>query len=175
MRDACHRLPRLCWAMLSVVIALLLGHPASHAQSAEPATPVPEIEAHVYQGCHGGMVRELCPRPADSLRPKLAVDPDTAVIVPGSRDFLEPNFPNPFGQFGRQTDIAYSLSAESTVELKIYDFFYNEVVTLVDGVVQQAGRHVIPFDPPPTMPSGMYFYQLKTPRYRELRRMIYIR
>jgi hypothetical protein len=163
--------------MLSVVIALLLfGHSSSRAQRAEPISPAPEIGApDLYRGCHGGTLREICSMPLDSLQPKLAVDPDTAVILPGSRDFLEPNFPNPFGQFGRQTDIAYSLSAEAPVELKIYDFFYNEVMTLVDGDVQPAGRHVVPFDPPPTMPTGMYFYELKTPRYRELRRMMYIR
>jgi hypothetical protein len=95
-------------------------------------------------------------------------------VRPGSRDFLEPNAPNPFGVFNRETKIGFTIAEEGHVRLRVYDFFYNEVVTLVDSTMLP-GRTVVRFIPPPTMPSGMYFYELKTSRVRELRRMLYIK
>ncbi len=103
---------------------------------------------------------------------RLAMQVDT--VRPGPRDFLEPNAPNPFGLFSSTTLIGFSISQPSRVELRVYDFFYNEVVTLVDTDLLP-GRHEIRFDPPPTMPSGMYFYELKTSQFRDLRRMVYIK
>ncbi|MEP7220999.1 MAG: hypothetical protein ABI876_18885 [Bacteroidota bacterium] len=58
--------------------------------------------------------------------------------------------------------------------LRIHDFFYNQVVTLVD-MNQTKGRHVVSFRPSPTLSSGMYIYELKTNHIHELRRMLYIR
>ncbi len=168
---------RWCWMLLPAVIALPLAvFPAAAQQSDRLPPGSPVLNELDHGDSHRGLLRELSGVPtADSLAPKLAVDPDTVVISPGGRDYLEPNAPNPFGDPRSETEIAYSLAEESPVELRIYDFFYNEVATLVDGVVQPAGRYIVPFDPPPTMPSGMYFYELKTSRYRELRRMIYVK
>ena len=101
-------------------------------------------------------------------------DSDTVKIGPGERTFLEPNFPNPFKV---ATTIAYSLSQESQVELRVYDFDFVEVVTLVDAI-QPAGRYRVLFDPaqlPLRAPSGMYFYELRTNLGIEQRRMIYMK
>ncbi len=99
---------------------------------------------------------------------------DTTRIVPGTRDFLEPNAPNPFGIVNKTTKLAFTIGEMSRVQLRIYDFFYNEIVTIFDQEMAP-GRHEVQFTPPPTMPSGMYFYELKTDRFRDLRRMIYIK
>jgi|GEM_PF-1918067 len=168
---------RWCWMLLPAMILLPFAILPAAAQQSDPPPPGRPVLHELDRGdAHRGPLRELSGVPtADSLATKLAVDPDTVVISPGARDYLEPNAPNPFGDPRSETEIAYSLAEESPVELRIYDFFYNEVATLVDGVVQPAGRHVVPFDPPATMPSGMYFYELRTSRYRELRRMIYVK
>ena len=101
-------------------------------------------------------------------------DSDTVKINPGQRTFLEPNFPNPFNV---ATTIAYSLAEPTRVELRVYDFDFVEVALLVDED-QQPGRYRVLFDPnllPLRAASGMYFYELKTNRGVELKRMLYIK
>jgi photosystem II stability/assembly factor-like uncharacterized protein len=56
-----------------------------------------------------------------------------------SRFELFPNFPNPFNG---ETRIAYVLSDEEYIDLRIFDITGKEVITLVDGV-QEAGRHSV--------------------------------
>jgi hypothetical protein len=92
-------------------------------------------------------------------------------IVPGSRTFLEPNAPNPFPG---STTIGYSLAEDGPVLLKVYDFFYREIETLVDANQTAGKRYVVTFIPR-GLPSGMYFYELRTNRGRELKRMIYMK
>lgn len=103
-----------------------------------------------------------------------AMQGDPVTITKGKRDFLEPNRPNPFGITKSFTEIAYAIGEDSHVRLTVYDFFFDKVVTLVDAD-KNAGRYVVPFNPPATMPSGMYFYELVTGRTRELRRMMYVK
>ncbi len=98
---------------------------------------------------------------------------DTSVVKPGTRDFLEPNRPNPLGS-ERGTTFWFSIAEAGPVRLRIYDFFYNPVMTLIDQEMT-TGRWNYSFNPPASMPSGMYFYELKTDRYYEIRRMMYIK
>lgn len=99
-------------------------------------------------------------------------DTDSIDILPGERTFLEPNFPNPFSV---ATTIAYSIAEQTRVELRVYDFDFVEVALLVDED-QQPGRYRVLFDPfmlPLRAPSGMYFFELRTSRGIEQRRMLY--
>jgi hypothetical protein len=57
-----------------------------------------------------------------------SISGDSIGIQPGLQTFLEPNRPNPFSG---STDIFYPIGSETQVVLKVYDFFYHEVVTLV--------------------------------------------
>jgi hypothetical protein len=101
-------------------------------------------------------------------------DSDSVDISPGTRTFLEPNFPNPFPV---TTTIAYSIAEDTRVQLKVYDFDYVEVATLVDAD-QLKGRHVVIFDTRELdlrVASGVYFYELKTKQGIEQRRMIYMK
>lgn len=104
---------------------------------------------------------------------KHALQIDSVIVKPGTRDFLEPNQPNPLGS-ARGTTFWFSISANGPVRLRIYDFFYNPVVTLIDEDMT-SGRWHYSFTPPASMPSGIYFYELKTDRYYEIRRMMYIK
>jgi len=95
-------------------------------------------------------------------------------IGPGQRDYLEPNAPNPFGSQATTTRIGYSISREVRVVLKVYDALYEEIMTVVDEI-QPVGYHIAVFSAPSSLPSGVYFYELRAGDYYEIRRMLYVR
>ncbi|MBN2011676.1 T9SS type A sorting domain-containing protein, partial [candidate division KSB1 bacterium] len=70
---------------------------------------------------------------------------------------LRQNYPNPFNP---ETNISYALTQSGKVRLSVYDVVGREVAVLVDGV-QSAGNHSVVFSGA-NLPSGIYFYQLKT-------------
>ncbi len=70
---------------------------------------------------------------------------------------LAPNYPNPFNP---STNIGFSLAQAERVELTVY----NQLGMLVQKLLQEyrsAGTHTIVFDAA-NLPSGLYFYKLKT-------------
>ena len=93
------------------------------------------------------------------------------VISSGTvNDFkLSKNYPNPFNP---STKIKYSISKLSFVTLKIYDVLGNEVITLVNKE-KSAGSYEVEFSAT-NLPSGVYFYQLKTGSYIETKKMLLI-
>lgn len=97
---------------------------------------------------------------------------DSVVITPGQSLFLEPNVPNPFD---RETVIAYTLDRDTKVILRIYDAFYNDVLTLVDEDSQPPGRYTVTFTPAGEYATAMYFYSLTTSAGTETRRMLLLR
>ena len=70
---------------------------------------------------------------------------------------LEQNYPNPFNP---STMIRYQLKQSGAVSLKIYDILGREIETLVNGW-QSPGWYEATFGAS-SLPSGMYFYQLRT-------------
>ena len=85
---------------------------------------------------------------------------------------LEQNYPNPFNP---GTMIKYSIpskvkSERSNVVLKVYDILGNEVVTLVNEA-KPAGSYEVEFNAS-KLPSGVYFYQLKTGEFVQTRKMV---
>lgn len=177
IRHGRHAVARaLLGAAMCAVLALAAQ--AVHAQS--PAGPMPHEGAGLSGtfpgiGAPATFLESAAASAANAPSlPVMAAQGDPVVINPGARDFLEPNRPNPFGSVSRSTQISYAIAGETRVELHIYDFFYRRIITLVDAV-QLPGRYTVAFDPPPTLPSGMYFYEMKTSRSRELRRMMYIK
>ena len=70
---------------------------------------------------------------------------------------LAPNYPNPFNP---STNIGFTLAQTERVELTVY----NQLGMPVQELLQEyrdAGTHTILFDAA-NLPSGLYFYQLKT-------------
>ena len=67
------------------------------------------------------------------------------------------NYPNPFNP---STILSYQIPSSGHISLKIYDILGKEIKTLVNQK-QQAGNYEISFDAK-NLPSGVYFYQLKT-------------
>jgi hypothetical protein len=70
------------------------------------------------------------------------------------------NYPNPFNP---TTAISYQLSANSRVQLRVYDVSGSLVATLVDGW-REAGQHEVAFDGS-SMASGIYLYNLQAEDY----------
>jgi hypothetical protein len=83
---------------------------------------------------------------------------------------LNQNYPNPFNP---STTISYQIPVTSRVSLKVYDIIGNEVAALVNEV-KPAGKYETTFNAA-DLPSGIYFYQLKTNGYNKVRKMILLR
>ena len=84
--------------------------------------------------------------------------------------FLYQNSPNPFNS---TTKIIYKLNSKSDVILSVFDINGKRIKILVD-IIQQAGKYEMMFDAA-GLPSGIYFYQLRTDNYQETKKMILIK
>jgi len=80
---------------------------------------------------------------------------------------LSQNYPNPFNP---TTNIGYTIPDPSYVEIKVYDVLGNEIETLVDEH-KDKGIYQLTFNQN-NLPSGIYFYKIKSGRYSETRKMI---
>ena len=84
---------------------------------------------------------------------------------------LEQNYPNPFNP---STNIQYSISSRQFVTLKIFNSLGEEIETLVNEF-QDAGVHSAFYILNSTLPSGVYYYQLKAGSFVETKKMILLR
>ncbi len=83
---------------------------------------------------------------------------------------LEQNFPNPFNP---DTSISYSLPNFGYVSLKIFDLLGAEVATLVNEE-QHAGQYVKTLHAA-SLPSGVYFYTLRTDSFAQTKKMLLLK
>jgi hypothetical protein len=83
---------------------------------------------------------------------------------------LEQNYPNPFNP---STVISYRLPVTSNVILKVYDVLGNEIATLFNEE-KPAGEYEVEFNAH-GLPSGIYFYQLKTGEFIQTKKMILLK
>jgi hypothetical protein len=90
-------------------------------------------------------------------------------IKPGKFQLAQ-NYPNPFNS---STHIEYQLPKKATVQITIYNIQGQMVRTLVHDF-QQAGSHIISFKAD-DLPSGLYFYQIKTDGFSEIKRMLLLK
>ena len=92
------------------------------------------------------------------------------------RDFaLEQNYPNPFNA---ATVITYALPCNTEVRLEVFDILGRCVAVLVTGE-QDPGRYQRIWDGRDdggrTVASGIYFYRLATPGFRQVRKMVLVK
>ena len=82
------------------------------------------------------------------------------------------NYPNPFNP---TTTIHYELPVEGFVTLKVFDVLGKEVKTLIEGY-RTEGRYEVEFSAKGgdaySLPSGIYFYQLRAGSFVETKKMI---
>jgi hypothetical protein len=83
---------------------------------------------------------------------------------------LYQNYPNPFNPI---TKIKYSVPQLSNVVIKVFDILGNEIETLVNEE-KPAGYYAVEFNAA-TLPSGVYFYQLKVEDFVSTKKMILLK
>lgn len=95
------------------------------------------------------------------------------LVGPGhvpSSTWLAQNYPNPFNP---NSDIRYQVSEFGTVWLAVYDVLGREVAVLVNER-KAPGTYQLRFDAT-GLPSGVYFYSLRSGSYTETKKMVYVR
>jgi photosystem II stability/assembly factor-like uncharacterized protein len=98
---------------------------------------------------------------------------DVNILAP-KKFSLEQNYPNPFNPV---TTITYGLPLKSQIELIIYNVLGEMVLQLADGV-KEAGIHTVEFDATSAaggLPSGVYFYRLRSGNFIQTKKMILLK
>ena len=83
---------------------------------------------------------------------------------------LKQNYPNPFNP---STTVEYNIREAELVTLKVFDVLGEEVVTLVNEE-KSAGTHNVTFNAG-NLPSGLYFYTIKTGKFVSTKKMILLK
>jgi len=83
---------------------------------------------------------------------------------------LEQNYPNPFNP---STTIKYSIPEVSFVSLKVYDAIGNLVETILEKE-QNSGVYTVQFDGT-KLASGIYYYQIKTPKFTQTKKLMLLK
>ncbi len=89
---------------------------------------------------------------------------------------LQQNYPNPFGEkvsAGSFTTIKFSLSKKENVTLSVFDILGRKVKTLVNKNLAP-GEHKV-FLSAEDLPSGVYFYELKTNSNVQVKKMVILK
>jgi flagellar hook assembly protein FlgD len=95
-------------------------------------------------------------------------------VIPESY-VLEQNYPNPFNP---STQILFSLPKSEKLSLIVYNLLGQKVAKLVDGLLAQ-GAHAVTWNGRDArgvqLPSGVYFYTLKTASFVATRKMMMLK
>jgi hypothetical protein len=83
---------------------------------------------------------------------------------------LYQNYPNPFNP---ETIIRFDLPESQFTSIKIFDIHGQELKTLINETLP-AGKHFVKFIAN-DFPSGVYFYQIITPKFTKTRKMILLK
>ena len=83
---------------------------------------------------------------------------------------LMQNYPNPFNP---STSINYKISKPCPVQLRVFDLLGREMAVLVNEE-KSAGSYNVSFNAS-HLPSGIYYYQLKTASYCETKKMVFLK
>jgi hypothetical protein len=101
----------------------------------------------------------------------ICVNAQNNINIPSSQSIeLKQNFPNPFNP---STQIEYFLSERTFVEISIYNILGIKLLTLV-YMEQEKGWYKAQFNAE-GIPSGLYIYELKTPMFKQTRKMLYMK
>lgn len=90
-------------------------------------------------------------------------------LIP-SANWLGINYPNPFNP---ETIIKFGIAEEELYSLTVYDITGKEISVLADGY-KKPGVYSVSFNGS-GLPSGIYFYKLKSINFSETKRMILIK
>jgi hypothetical protein len=101
------------------------------------------------------------------------VSPTSVTVIPDipAEYSLSQNYPNPFNP---TTKITFQLPEATVVSLRIFNTLGVEVYTEIDARSMAAGTYTVTIDAS-GLPSGVYLYQVATPAYRQIRKMLLLR
>jgi hypothetical protein len=106
-----------------------------------------------------------------SLKPKFSMLNATAsAATPVKQYALYQNYPNPFNP---STTIKYSVADNGLVSLSIYNQLGQRVAELFHGE-RQSGTYSVTWNAI-GFPSGVYFCELKTTHYREVKKLLLVK
>lgn len=92
-------------------------------------------------------------------------------IVDGYK--LEQNYPNPFNP---TTKINFSLPKNENISLKVYDILGNEVANLINNEKLMQGSYSYEFNTSEfNLPSGVFYYVLRTENFTATKKMMLIK
>lgn len=83
---------------------------------------------------------------------------------------LHQNYPNPFNP---KTSINYSIPKSCFVSIKIYDVTGREIASLVNEE-KLSGNYKVSFNAA-NLSSGIYFYQMKVPKFTQTKKMLFVK
>ena len=113
--------------------------------------------------------QKAAPMPVESFDGLTGIDDDIALGTPGVFTLFQ-NYPNPFNP---STHVKYSLPQQEQVRLRVFNLLGQVVADLVNEV-QPAGNHVTLFEAS-SLPTGVYFYELRAGLFREVKRMVLLK
>ncbi|MEW5797436.1 MAG: T9SS type A sorting domain-containing protein [Bacteroidota bacterium] len=89
-----------------------------------------------------------------------------------AEDFhLSQNYPNPFNPL---TIIQFAVPLSEFVSLKVYNALGQEMKTLFNGIAEGNTLHKVEFDGS-SLPSGVYFYALKTKERNDVKKLLLLK
>ena len=91
---------------------------------------------------------------------------DVATVLPDDFKLFQ-NYPNPFNP---STAISFGLPERTQVVLSVYNQLGEKVAVLINGE-RESGYHGVEWNAA-NLPSGIYFYQLKTGKYRAVKKLL---
>ena len=83
---------------------------------------------------------------------------------------LMQNYPNPFNP---NTNIQFQIPKDGHVTLSVFNLLGEQVATLIDKDLK-SGMHHVTFDAT-DFPSGMYFYDMKTDGFSQVKKMMVLK
>jgi hypothetical protein len=113
----------------------------------------------------------------DSTLPTDADDVETGDILPESHDILHQNYPNPFNS---ETLIEYTLCGHAgrRVMIAVYNILGQRIALLKD-CTESRGSHNVTWDGTDdlgnSVPSGVYFYVLRSSGQTQTRKMLFLK
>jgi len=103
-------------------------------------------------------------------------DDVTEIVKVKKTTQLKQNFPNPFNS---RTMINFTLADAGKVSLSIYNLLGEEVTTLINGKMMTAGEYNLVWNGlnknNKLVPTGVYYYRLKTDKENQIKKMIYLK
>ena len=144
---------------------ILIGNGATHSVKMFDSNGV-YIEDFIPSGSGGLMTPNAV---VIRKRNHVSVDDESSI---NNFDFnLNQNYPNPFNP---STKISWQSPVSGWQTLKIFDVLGREVETPVDEF-RNAGFNYILYTVNSTLPSGVYYYQLRAGSFIQINKMVYLK